>query len=156
MRSDSNHSDDESHYLMVRGGGHRCAIPVESVKLVTKAPAVHPLPSSAPRLLGLAQVAGEAVAVVDLHALLDPKGEQGGGHELTVIVRRPGGGASLGLAIDEAFGVTTIADRRDRAINDPGWVAGRCSMNGRTVVLLDPEHLFVAPNGVEKGAFNAD
>jgi len=155
MRTDLDHPDREGRYLLVRSGGHRCAIPVEAIKLVTRVPEVYPLPSSEPRLLGLAQVAGEPVAVVDLHALLDPKSEPGGGHVLTVIVRRPGGGSSLGLAIDEAFGVITVADRRDCATNDPSWVSGRTSVDGRTVVILDPERLFVEANSVEKGAFDA-
>jgi len=140
--------DSKNHFLLVRSGGHRCAIPVESAKLVTKAPKVYPLPSSAPRLLGLAQVAGEPVAVVDLHALLDPDGKPGGGHELTVIVRRPGGGSSLGLAVDEAFGVTEVSRRSDRSADDPEWVAGRVSMDDRSVVILDPELLFVPATAV--------
>lgn len=143
MRTDTDHPECEPHYLMVRSGGHRCAIPVEATKLVTKAPTVYPLPSSAERLLGLAQVAGEPVAIVDLHALLDSQGDRSGGHELTVIVRRPGGSSSLGLAVDEAFGVITIADQEGRGQSDPRWVAGRTSMNGRTVVILDPGQLFV-------------
>lgn len=130
------------HFLLVRSGGHRCAIPVESAKLVSGAPRVYPLPGSAPRLLGLAQVAGEPVAVVDLHALLDPNGSPSGGHELTIIVRQPDGGSSMGLAVDEAFGVIDIGEPRDRADDDPVWVSGRLSLNNRTVLILDPEVLF--------------
>jgi len=140
--------NNENNFLLVRSGGHRCAIPVESAKLVTKAPKIYPLPSSAPGLLGLAQVAGEPVAVVDLHALLDPDGKPGGGHELTVIVRRPGGGSSLGLAVDEAFGVTEISRRSERSADDPEWVAGRVSMDNRSVAILDPELLFVPASAV--------
>jgi chemotaxis signal transduction protein len=143
MRSNSDSAEHEAHYLLVRGGGHRCAIPVKAAKLVTMAPPVYPLPNSEARLLGLAQIAGEPVAVVDLHALLDPEGGRSGGHELTVVVRRPGGSSSLGLAVDEAFGVVTIADPPVRGENDPGWIAGRTSLDGRTVVVLDPERLFV-------------
>lgn len=146
MRTDSDSPDSKTHYLLVRSGGHRCAIPVEAAKLVTNAPQVFPLPSSEPRLLGLAQVAGEAVAVVDLHALLDLDGNPSGGHELTVIIRRPGGGSSLGLAVDEAFGVIEVAHRAERGTGDPDWVAGWFSLDDRTVVILDPEELF-APVG---------
>lgn len=147
MRSDLNSPEHDAHFLLVRGGGHRCAIPVGAAKLVTKVPMIYPLPSSEARLLGIAQIAGEPVAVVDLHALLDPQGGRSGGHVLTVVVRRPGGSSSLGLAVDEAFGVVTIAERVDRADEDPGWVAGRTSMDDRTVVILDPERLFVEGSG---------
>jgi len=144
MRTDPEHPEGKDHYLLVRSGGHRCAIPVEAAKLVTKAPKVYPLHSSEPRLLGLAQIAGEPVAVVDLHALLDPEGGTGGGHEITVIIRESGGGSSLGLAVDEAFGVISLTNEQHRREDDPEWVAGRSSVDDRPVVLLDPEQLFVA------------
>jgi len=143
MRSDPDIAEHEAHYLLVRGGGFRCAIPVEAAKLVIKAPTIYPLPNSEARLLGLAQIAGEPLAVVDLHALLDPENGRSGGHELTVVVRRPGGTSSLGLAVDEAFGVVTIADPRGRADDDPGWIAGRTTVDDRTVFILDPVRLFV-------------
>ena len=146
MCSDSEHPGGKDNYLLVRSGGHRCAIPVEAAKLVTKAPKIYPLHSSEPRLLGLAQIAGEPVAVVDLHALLDPEGGTGGAHDLTVIIREPGGGSSVGLAVEEAFGVIAVADARPRREDDPGWVAGRSSVDGRPIVILDPEQLFVAPS----------
>ena len=145
MRTDPEHPEGKGHYLLVRSGGHRCAIPVEAAKLVTRAPKVFPLHSSEPRLLGLAQIAGEPVAVVDLYALLHPEGGMGGGHELTVIIREPGGRSSLGLAVDEAFGVIAVANKQPRREDDPGWIAGRSSVDDRPVVILDPEQLFVAP-----------
>jgi chemotaxis signal transduction protein len=151
MGTDSDHPDSKAHYLLVRSGGHRCAIPVEAAKLVTRVPTIYPLHSSGPRLLGLAQVAGEPVAVVDLHALLDPKGGTGGGHELTVVVSQPDGGSSLGLAVDEAFGVIAVADLQPREPTDPEWVAGRTSVDQRAVVVLDPEQLFVAPSAGWEG-----
>lgn len=143
MRGDSDPPEREDHFLLVRSGGHRCAIPVEAARLVTSAPEVFPLPSSAPRLLGLAQIAGEPVAVVDLHALLDAEGLTGGSHELTVVVRRPGGSSSLGLAVDEAFGVIGATDQRDRSPDDPAWFAGSLSVDRQPVFILDPERLFV-------------
>ena len=145
MRTDPEHPEGKDHYLLVRSGGYRCAIPVEAAKLVTKAPKVYPLHSSEPRLLGLAQIAGEPVAVVDLQALLDPEGGPGGSHNLTVIIRKPGGGSSLGLAVEEAFGVITVVDERARREDDPRWVAGRSSVGERPIVILDPEQLFFAP-----------
>jgi len=111
-------------------------------KLVSKAPTVYPLPSSEPRLLGLAQISGEPVAVVDLHALFDPDGDPGGSHELTIIVRCPDRRSTIGLAVDEAFGVVAVEDPTDAEPNDPDYVAGRGSMHDRPIVILDPERLF--------------
>jgi chemotaxis signal transduction protein len=142
MPIDGEHHENESRYLLVRSGGFRCAIPVAATKVVRKAPTVFPLPGSAPRLLGLARVAGEPVAVVDLNALLDSASGLSGVHNLTVVLRRPGGSSTVGLAVDEASGVITIADREDRWAHDPGWIAGRTSVEERSVAILDVERFF--------------
>lgn len=130
------------HCLVVRSGSRRFAIPVTAAKLVAKAPKIFPLPGSKPRLLGLAQIVGEPVAVVDLQALLDGDDSPGSEHELTVVIRRPDGTATLGLAVDEAFGVVSVDLREEARENDPGWVAGRSEVGGRTVLVLSAEHLY--------------
>lgn len=93
-------------------------------------------------MLGLAQVDGDPVAVVDLHALLDREGDPGGGHQLTVLVRRADGGARLGLAVDEVFGVMPVAGATPPEDDDPPWVSVRGRMDDRPVVVLDVERLF--------------
>lgn len=155
MVTGSTHVDEGSNFLLVRSGGYRCAIPVDAAKLVTKAAKIEPLPGSAPRFLGLAQVAGEPVAVVDLHALLDPTGDPGGGHELTVIVRGPDGASTLGLAVDEAFGVVSLTADEPPSETDPNWVIGRIRLDRRSIAILDPIELFENRRSPEKGAFDA-
>jgi chemotaxis signal transduction protein len=126
-------------YLVVRSGSSRCAIPVAAAKLVAQAPTIIPLPGSKPRLLGLALIAGEPVAVVELQALLDGGGRSGGEHELTVVIRRSDGMATLGLAVDEAFGVILISSEPKGRENDPGWIIGRCELEDGEVVVLNPD-----------------
>jgi purine-binding chemotaxis protein CheW len=148
--------EERTRCLVVRSGGHRCAIPVETAKLVSRVSEISPLPGAAPRLLGLAQIAGEPVAVVDLHALLDPQGSPGGGLEMTVIIRHPEGAATLALAVDEAYGVAEVDGWGSPNEDDPAWVIGRREVDGRIVVLLDPERLLADSTSVEEGAINAD
>ncbi|MCU0302874.1 MAG: chemotaxis protein CheW [Thermoanaerobaculales bacterium] len=138
---------DGEPFLVVRSGGQRCAIPVAAARLVTRKVTPTRLPGSAPRLLGLAQVGGEPVAVVDLHALLDPIGAPGAARDLTVVVRRADGSVSLGLAVDEAFGVAAIGDRRAPDPGDPPWLVGRAAIDGRELVILDAERLIADPGG---------
>jgi len=133
-------------YLVVRSGSNRCAIPVEAAKLVAQAPMLSPLPASKPRLLGLAQIAGEPVAVVELQALLDGEGRPGGEHELTVVVRRSDGMATLGLAVDEAFGVLSIPCEPTSREDDPGWIIGRCDVDGNEIVVLNPDRFYAEPD----------
>jgi len=130
------------HFLMVRSGGFNCAIPVAASKMIARSIRIVPLPGSAPRLLGLAQIDGEPVAVVDLHALCDPSGEPGGVAAFTVVVRQPNGAERLGLAIDEAFGLVDIEDAEPPADGDPAWVIARTCVSGRDVLILDPTRLF--------------
>ena len=155
MVTGSMHVYEGSNYLLVRSGGYRCAIPVDAAKLVTKAAKIEPLPGSAPRFLGLAQVAGEPVAVVDLHALLDPTGDPGGVHELTVIVRGPDGASTLGLAVDEAFGVVSLTADEPPSDSDPDWVTGRSRVDRRSIAILDPIALFEDRRSTEKGTIDA-
>lgn len=134
--------DRHPDHLLVRSGGQRCAIPLDATPQVTGVLPVAPLPRSAPRLLGLAQFAGEPVAVVDLHGLLDPAGLAGGGYRLTVILRHRNGAAPLGLAVDDALGMVSVERDEDRRPDDPPWVAGRGRAAGQPAVLLDPARLF--------------
>jgi chemotaxis signal transduction protein len=135
------------HFLVVCSGGRRCAIPVAAARLVTRGVTPIPLPGSSPRLLGLAQIGGEPVAVVNLHALLDPTGAAGGGNDLNVMVRRLDGSASLGLAVDEAFGVVEVPEVRSPDPADPAWLVGRAAIDGRELVILDVERLIADPGG---------
>jgi chemotaxis signal transduction protein len=155
MDNGSAHVDEGGPFLLVRSGGYRCAIPVDAAKSVTKAAETAALPGSAPRFLGLAQIAGEPVAVVDLHALLDPEGEPGGGHNMTIIVRGSAAGATLALAVDEALGVVELSAERAPTDDDPPWVSGHCRMGARPVAILDPAELFAGSAAPEKGAFDA-
>ena len=134
--------DPRPEHLLVRSGGQRCAIPVDAAHQVTGPLALHPLPCSASRLLGLAQFAGEPLAVVDLHALLHPDAAPGGVYELTVILRDPSGEALLGLAAEEALGVVSVGPGEGPAAGDPPWVAGHSRVDGRDAVLLEPSLLF--------------
>jgi chemotaxis signal transduction protein len=135
-------ADRRSEHLLVRSGGQRCAIPVDAAHQVTGPLPLEPVPGSAPRLLGLAQFAGEPLAVVDLHGLLDPEGLPSGGYRLTVIVRPAGGEAAIGLAVEEALGVVAVSPDETPCEADPPWVAGRSRVDGRATVLVEPGLLF--------------
>lgn len=140
---------------MVRSGGYRCGIPVIAAKQVVTAPRLVPMPGSGTRLLGLAQIGGEPVAVVDLHALLDQDEAPGGSHKMIVVVRGADGAAAVGLAVDEAFGVATVAGVPERGEDDPWVVAGRVDRRGRPIYILDPERLAAERHRTEKGAPHA-
>ena len=55
--------------------------------------------------------------------------------------------ASLGLAVDEALGVVALEACDPPRDRDPGWVAGRCRLQGRDIAVLDPDLLLATTDG---------
>ena len=93
-------------------------------------------------MLGLAQYGGEPLAVLDLHTLV-AGGTPRPDHRATVILGRRGerSGGGLGLAIDEAQQVVTLADPPQPGSND-ALVQGTVSVDGDSVTVLNTAHLF--------------
>ncbi len=129
-------------YLLVRSGGAGWALPADQVRRVVRGLACHPAPGARPHLLGLAQFGGEPLAVLDLHALVTG-GTPRSDHRATVILGRHGAwsGGVLGLAIDEALRVVTLADPPHPG--SPNLLAeGTLTIDGDSVKVLDTACLF--------------
>ena len=136
-------------YLLVRSGGTGWALPADQVRRVVRGLACHPAPGARPHLLGLAQFGGEPLAVLDLHALV-AGGTPRSDHRATVILGRRGArsGAVLGLAIDEALRVVTLADPPHPGSPDP-LVEGTLTIDGDSVKVLDTAGLFSTSEDVD-------
>jgi len=119
------------------------------VRRVVRGLACHPAPGARPHLLGLAQFRGEPLAVLDLHALVTG-GTPRSDHRATVILGRHGAwtGAVLGLAIDEALRVVTLADPPRSGSPNP-LVEGTLTVDGDLVKVLNTTHLFSTPEDVD-------
>lgn len=110
--SDGSHGasrEADERYLLVNTGQLRCALPAAMVRQVVRSLSLYPVPGSQPHLLGLAQFAGEPLAVLDLHALVT-EGVPGSAHRATVILGRApeSAGRVVGLAVGEAVGVAAL------------------------------------------------
>lgn len=57
-------------YLVLQAGQVRCAVPVHQVRRVVRAVPVYALPGSTQDLLGLAEIEGEPIPVLDLARLI--------------------------------------------------------------------------------------
>jgi chemotaxis signal transduction protein len=106
--------------------------------------------------LGLAQISGEPVALVDLQSILDGGSTPAGHRDLTVVIRGPRSFDRIGLAIDEALGVIEVTQVSDAAAGDPPCVEGHALIGGRHTLVIDPVRFFVNGDGETKGAFDAD
>ena len=141
--------EGDRRYLLVRSGGAGWALPADQVRRVVRGLACHPAPGARPHLLGLAQFGGEPLAVLDLNALVTgstPRSD----HRATVILGRHGAwsGSVLGLAIDEALRVVTLADPPQ-----PGFpnslVERSLTVDGDSVRVLNTDHLFSTPEDAD-------
>lgn len=147
------HSEDR--YVLVRSGGERFAIPVSSVVTVLRDLATHPVPGAWAPLIGLAQHAGEPLVVIDLLERLD---RRIGGHQITIVVRRPsatGAVETVGLAVDEAERILTIADSEPTDQWGPA-ISSIATLDGQPIRVLNPALLGDDPgNDGEPGSRSA-
>ena len=121
-------------YLLVRLGDRLAALPATSVRRVVRGARLHPLPGAGPGLIGLAEFAGEPLAVLDLAQLLgeEPRGVR---PPVTVVTWLGSGDERelVGLGVDDAIEVTEL---------DPASVAaGQALVGGRPAVVVDTERL---------------
>ena len=105
-------------------------------------PALHPVPGSKTHLLGLAQISGEPLAILDLFVLLEG-GPAGPPPRSALVLGRSEDGrrSVLGLAVDEVEAVTAISGMTE-VEEAGGLVAGRAEIEGEEVQILDPSVLF--------------
>jgi purine-binding chemotaxis protein CheW len=91
-------------HLRVLVGGEQYALAVEHVAEVLELSEVTPVPGAPPALLGLLNLRGETLSVVDLASALGLPGE----HRRARLVVASDNGRRAGLAIDAVLDVATL------------------------------------------------
>lgn len=125
-----------------------CALPAEAVQAVERLADVTPVPNTVPWVLGVVHLRGTIYSVVDLRGFLDlPPAPITARTRLLVVTARD---MAVGLVVD---GVTEMRPLDDAlaqgyAAATPEWAASYATrsvtIDGRSVVLLDPERLLFA------------
>lgn len=127
------------------------AFPLHAVREIGRPPVATPLPGGPDWLVGVANIRGGIVSMVDLRAFLDePPGPAAADRRL-LVVTAPGGDLTAGLLVDRVRGIQSIPPAEVRAPAAP--IAARCAayMTGvagatrRPVVVLEPDRLLLAP-----------
>jgi purine-binding chemotaxis protein CheW len=97
-------------HLVVRLGPQRAALPAAAIERVVRGLSIQPLPGAAAATVGLAEFAGEPLAVVDLAHWLGVRRARPASSGLTVVARLGDAraGERLGLAVDEVLEVTAV------------------------------------------------
>jgi purine-binding chemotaxis protein CheW len=125
-----------------------CSLPAEAVQAVERLTEVTPVPNTMPWVLGVVQVRGTIYSVVDLRGFFDlPPAPITVRTRLLVVTVRD---MAVGLVVD---GVTEMRPLDDAvtqgyAAATPDWAAPYAErttiIDGRSVVMLDPERLLFA------------
>lgn len=128
-------------YLLVDLGEERYALPVEDVLEVGYAPEPSPLPGSPDAVLGLQNVRGGVMPVLDLGVLLGGAASQP--RAATVIVEHAG--RSAALSVDAFVDVALLEEQLDRP--EPAPLRWSALLDGSLVGVCDTGALLDAVNG---------
>ena len=109
--------------------GRRWALPIEVMAEVADLEAPLPLPRCRPEIIGLGSLRGQALAVVDLGALLGGAPPRPAAALTVAVVRLPG--VSAGLAVDRVEAVVELDPLAiaPRMTGDPAACTGRLAGN---------------------------
>jgi len=136
-------------------GDTRYALPLQSVLEMTDTPVVTPVPFVPDWVLGVTNLRGDILAVLDLGTLFAlPPLSGSGPKERTgrlLVTRNGSGDVQAGLLVDGVHGITTIGKSE---IAPPGssvrgkvaaFLTGVGEREGRLLALLDPDAIFASP-----------
>ena len=129
-------------YLVVKVGDERYAIAVEEVREVRTGLDPTPLPGAPPAVLGLENVRGEVIPVVDLGGLIGA----GARDDPAAIVVVEGGGRCAALAVGELLEVMPLSE--ESAQEDTEMLRSSTLIDGVLVGIVDtPAVLDAVENG---------
>ncbi|MVT00826.1 chemotaxis protein CheW [Devosia marina] len=140
---------EQTQYVTLGVAEELFAAPVEKVQEILDMRDIARLPQSPEALMGMIDVRGQGVPVVDLRLTLGLPGATDTENTRIIVLALAGEGRDrrLGLRADRVFEVTTLDDGAlDPAPSVSGQWSGRCIAgigrgNGRFVTVLDLERL---------------
>jgi len=125
-------------HVRIRTGGEHYALPVDRVTEVGELGELTPVPGSAPEVLGIRNLRGQVLPVVDLATLLGL--EKGDGNERIVVAESADRRA--GLAVESVEGVDDLPDPSQEA--DSEYLAGVVLVDGAPVGIVELDTLLDA------------
>ncbi len=143
---------DTAQYVTLGIVGEVFAAPVERVQEILEMRSISRLPHAPAYFLGMIDVRGQGVAVIDLRIKLGLPAAQDNENTRIIVLRVTMGGRELtiGLKADRVFEVTVLdeADLEPPPEIGVSWqsesIAGIGRRNGGFVTVLDLSHLFAA------------
>jgi purine-binding chemotaxis protein CheW len=134
-------ADDPTSVILLRLEGQKYALPLGCVVEVVRMAALAPVPDAPAHVLGLLDLRGRVVPVLDLRRRLGLAPAEPGLSTPICVVEA--GGRGFGLVADAVTDVRPLAGPVDRLADasEDGPVAGVAHVDGRLVPVLDPARL---------------
>ena len=127
-------------------GGTTFALDVTSAREVAVFEAVTPVPRAPAAVVGVANLRGDVVPIVDARARLGLPPRPAARSLRTLVVAADG--CEIALEIDAVLGLEGFAEvAPPEGAAAPAWVAGTVEYDGRRVAVLDPAGLVRALQG---------
>jgi purine-binding chemotaxis protein CheW len=130
--------------------GNTYAVPIDNVLEIGRLPGVTPVPNVPDWLLGLVNVRGDIVSLVDLRDFLGLGRSGFNALSRMLVVRAQAEELTAGLIVDEVLGIRFItADRicaPDLSSDDPvvSYLRGVVDADGKLMVVLDLDRLLLS------------
>jgi purine-binding chemotaxis protein CheW len=136
-------ADGVTSLVLTRMGGRPCAIPCEHVVEIIPRVQLDHVPEAPPEVLGVINLRGRVVPVIDMRARISQK-KNLPVYQHLVIVRAQN--KQLGLAVDEVRDVVTVPDESIEKPGDMGGVRspGVVRIEDDLVLVLGPEDAYHA------------
>lgn len=152
-------SATESQYVTFGLDDESFAVPVEVVREILDHEDAFRIPHGPNYLLGLRDVRGQGVPVIDLRLRLGMTGMTRTPHTRVLVIDVPLGGRllTLGLVADRVFEVASFKNDAIEAAPDIGvgwpseYISGVVRRDGGFVVIIDLARLFTASDAVALG-----
>jgi len=127
--------------LLAKAGGEHFALLAARIVRVLRDVTIHPIPGAGPPVVGLAQYAGEPVAVVDLFESIHGRSSETVQQIVVLIAReRRTRRDVVGLAVDETIRLERIRDVSIDGHPEPP-VLGWTDISGNRVRVVDPTQI---------------
>jgi purine-binding chemotaxis protein CheW len=151
---------ERAQYVTLGVGEELFAAPIEKVQEILDMPPIARLPQAPANLLGMIDVRGQGVPVVDLRLTLGlpPAPDTENTRVIVLALAGHNGELRMGLRADRVFEVTVLDEGAlDPAPDVGGTWSGRCiagigRRNGKFVTVLDLEALLGSIKGVAQAA----
>ena len=127
-----------SAHVRFRLGTESYAVPVAHVLEVAELGEVTPVPGAPPTVLGVRNLRGQVLPVIDLAAVLGARRTERGAR----LVVAEKGGRRAGLAIDQVTDVGDVA--ADVQGTDSPFLSGSTLVDGELVGIVDVDEVFAA------------